>query len=50
MSKETESKTGPKPTAKEQRDARIKAALRANLQRRKAQGRARKSAEAPKSE
>jgi len=47
MSKETDNKPTPKPSAKDQREARMKAALRANLQKRKAQWRARKSAEPP---
>ena len=47
MSKKPDTKPSPKASAKEQRDARMKAALRGNLQKRKAQGRARKSSETP---
>ncbi len=43
MSNENDKKTTPPPSAKERREARMKAALRANLQRRKGQARVRKA-------
>ncbi|MBL1436816.1 MAG: hypothetical protein COB08_011560 [Rhodobacteraceae bacterium] len=42
MSEQSDKKTTKPQTAKEAKDARMKAALRANLQRRKGQARARK--------
>jgi len=45
MSKQPENTQGKKPTAKEQREARMKAALRANLQKRKGQARVRAASE-----
>jgi len=45
MSEQTGKKAAKPQTAKEAKDARMKAALRANLQRRKGQARARKAQE-----
>jgi len=45
MDEQTDNKKAKPQTAKEAKDARMKAALRANLQRRKGQARARKAQE-----
>lgn len=50
MSDKTNTGTGGKPSAREQREQRLAEALRANLRKRKAQTRERRNIDAPKAD